>query len=428
MSRLFYNVIGALFRLGLKAYYRLEIRGIENYSESPSTLIVANHKRDMDSILLATVFYFQDGFLRPGREISFMGSENLFQPGFLATWINGPKFLQKLLAPISLNYILRSLNAHPIGKLDFDSLPLHDALQVIEKHDGDRRLSEVIDDELAAELVRSSGHRSSDPRISRYLNTEGYPRKKIDVQDLKKSYRKVVKRNKLGSVKQQLGEFIDLLNQGQILYITPEGQLSSNGLLGPLKDSMLILIDETDPVITITPTNITYDFLTEGKGTVFVNVGSEMEHLSEMGREGKSELIRESILSLTTVTMSQLGSRQLVKATDEDKLSVKEDELWQGVLRDLNRLREQDIWIDTRLTKVEGREECWEKFLKYCEREDIIRYQSRGTVDIDGNLGRSKGVKDRLGLNRKIGYRRDPLRYCANELRALSQIDLIELD
>ncbi len=66
MYRVFYTLIGVLFRLGLLPFFRVTIGGMENYSQAPSSMIVTNHKRDLDSILVASAFYFRNGYLRPG--------------------------------------------------------------------------------------------------------------------------------------------------------------------------------------------------------------------------------------------------------------------------------------------------------------------------------------------------------------------------
>lgn len=425
MSWLVYNLIGLVFRLGIKPFFDLQIDGMEHYSESPSSLIVANHKRDLDSVLIASVFYYHEGFLNPSTPVSFMGDENLFQPGFLADWIKGPRLLKKVLQPLSLNYVLQCLNAYPIGKLNFHSVPVHEALRIIQEEDDDPELREVIEEEALKKLLEDTSFGSPYMRISEFFEKEGYPRKKIKSSYFKSEFRKAVKQTKLGAVKEQLGKFIELLNQGAILYITPEGRLSQDGMLGQLKDSLLILIDEAETEVVVVPTNITYDFLTDGKTKIFVQAGEEMSGLDQLDRKEKSKKLRRRILGLTTINLGQLASYHLVAAQEAGRDKVGEKELRSQVKDNLEFFKSSDFNVDESLAEPEGVEQRWESFINYCRK--------RGVLDVEekkGKGGRTLELDSDLGYDRKTaprGYRRDPVNYCANEIKGLEKVGLVEL-
>ncbi len=425
MSWLVYNLIGLTFRLGIKPFFELQIDGMEHYSESPSSLIVANHKRDLDSVLIASVFYYNEGFLNPSTPVSFMGDENLFQPGFLADWIKGPKLLKKVLQPLSLNHVLQYLNAYPIGKLDFHSVPVHEALRIIQEKDDDPKLREVIEEKALKRLLKDTSFGSPSMRISEFFEKEGYPRKKIKSSYFKSEFRKAVKQTKLGAVKEQLGKFIELLNEGAILYITPEGRLSQNGMLGQLKDSLLILIDEAETEVVVVPTNITYDFLTDGKTKIFVQVAKEMSGLDQLGRKEKSRRLRRKILGLTTINLGQLASYYLVEAHKTGRDKISEKELRDQVNDTLEFFKESQFNVDDRLSERKGVDKRWESFINYCRK--------RGVFEVEANMGREERTLELdsdLGYDRETpprGFRRDPVNYSANELKGLEKVGLIEL-
>ncbi len=425
MSWLAYNLIGLTFRLGIKPFFDLQIDGMEHYSESPSSLIVANHKRDLDSVLIASVFYYHEGFLNPSTPVSFMGDENLFQPGFLADWIKGPKLLKKVLQPLSLNHVLQWLNAYPIGKLDFHSVPVHEALRIIQEEDDDPELREVIEEEALNKLLEDTSFGSPYMRISEFFEKEGYPRKKIRSSYFKSEFRKAVKQTKLGAVKEQLGKFIELLNEGAILYITPEGRLSQDGMLGQLKDSLLILIDEAESEVVVVPTNITYDFLTDRKTKIFVQAGEEMRGLDRLDRKEKSKKLRRTILGLTTINLGQIASYYLVKARETGRDKIDEKELRGRVNDTLEFFKESKFNVDDRLSELEGVEKRWESFINYCRKRNVLTVEGNRRVG-----GRVLELESDLGYNRETaprGYRRDPVNYCANELKGLEKVGLIEL-
>lgn len=419
MFELLYYIIGLGVRLGIKPNFNLNVHGLDNYSETPSTLIVANHKRDLDSVLLASVFYFEEGFLHPGHHVAFMADENLFQPGFLGNWIKGPKIIKKILQPFSLGYVLHKLHAYPIGKLDFHSVPVHDALRIIKEINGDYRLNEIIKEDALTDLLGGDSFGRPGMTISEFFDSEGYPREKIKSNCFKSAFRKAVKKTKLFGVRKQLDKFIELLNDGEVIYITPEGTLSSNGMLGKLKDSLLILLDEAETDVVVTPTNITYDYMTDGKTFIFVNIGEEIEGLGGVDRKEQSDILRDRILQLTTVNLGQVASYFLVNARDEGIRKVGEDEFLSRVREYLNEARKAGFRVDENLDDRAGLEKRWQDFVKYC--------LDRGAIERDGSLFR---INEELGYDRSSiprGYRRRPVKYCANEIKDLERIGLLEL-
>ncbi len=420
MFELLYYLIGVAVRVGIKKNFTLRVNGLENYTETPSTLIVANHKRDLDSVLLASVFYFRNGFLHPSHHVSFMGDENLFQPGFLGSWIKGPKFLKKVLQPLSLGYILRGVHAYPIGKLDFHSVPVHDALRIILETNGDHRLNEIIKEDALHDLLEDASFGHPDMTITEFFNSEGYPRKKIKSSCFKSSFRKAVKKTKLFGVRKQLDTFIDLLDEGEIIYITPEGTLSRNGMLGKLKDSLLILLDEANTDVVVTPTNITYDYLTGGKTKILVNVGEEIEGMSGVDRKEQSRVLRQRILRLTTVNLGQLASYYLVNADGGGQEIIEEDEFFAQVREYLEEAREAGFHVDEDLNTTDGLEKRWQSFINYCEDRGVLSRVGNGRFRLEDGLG-----YDRTEIPR--GYKRKPVEYSANEVKDLEKVGLLDL-
>ncbi len=420
MYKFFYTLIGIIFRLGLLPFFRVTIEGTENYSESPSSMIVTNHKRDLDSILVASVFYFRNGYLRPGEQIAFMGDENLFQPGFLGDWLDKSRVLKNALKSVSVGSILKKLGAYPIGKLEFNSLPVYEVLKIIESENGSCPLAEVLEKRTSKSLTKSFSKALSEPTIADYFKQQGYPRKTLTLREIKKPYRKLIKQKKVEEVKKQLRTFVKLLDEEGILYITPEGRLSEDGALGSLRDSLHILVEDTESGITVVPTNVTYDFMTSNKPTIFVRIGSEIRGLSNLDRKARTERIRKAILGLTTVTMGQLGSRQLVKSARENRFQVSAEKLRSQAWRDLAKLTDRGVMVDKRLKDPQQAIKRWEGFRNYCINKEILQVDqsSQNLLIIDPQLGFNRREIDR-------GYRKDPVRYSANELEALEEAGLV---
>lgn len=427
MYWLLYYLVGVAFKVGVRSFFQVQVDGLENYSEDPSTLVVTNHKRDLDSLLIATELFFKNGLLHPGKQISFMAAQNLFEPGFLGTWLQGPKILQKLLSSVSLGKVLTELKTYPISHLNFRSIPIHEALQIILTQDGNHKLEEILREKTRKKILDDPPTQQA-TTIADFFELEGFPRDQISLRKFKPPYRKIIKQQKVESVKDQLSKFIDVLDEGGVLYITPEGQLSSDGRIGRLKDSLLILLEETNNEVTLTPTNVTYDFLTDSKRTVFVTIGEEMRGLSKLERKARSKQIRRAMVKLTKITMSQLGSRQLVKVIRETDNYISKKRLRERVYEDFQTINNQELNLDKSLTDPANRNKRWKQFLKYCKKRDIIKETRKQRLKVDPELGAAQNSNDRLGLSRKIGYKIDPVRYCSNELLSLEKLGILDLN
>ncbi|MFB6214475.1 MAG: 1-acyl-sn-glycerol-3-phosphate acyltransferase, partial [Candidatus Bipolaricaulia bacterium] len=279
--------------------------------------------------------------------------------------------------------------------------------------DDDHELKEIIKEEALKDLLEGSSFGSPDMTISEFFEREGYPRKKINSRNFKSEFRKAVKKSKLSAVKDQLGKFVQLLNEGAILYITPEGTLTQSGMLGPLKDSLLILIDEADSDVTVVPTNITYDFTNTGKTRILVNLGEEMSGLEEYDRKERSTRLRKTILGLTTINLGQLASYHLKSAKEEGREKVELGELHEKVLEDLEYFERRGYNLDDKLSDREGIEQRWRSFIDYCLERGILERKGSGKYNEEEVLALSPDLgHDRTEIPR--GYRRDPVNYCAN--------------
>ena len=80
---LYYGLV-ALFYAAPRFLYHVEVYGAQNFRHRPSTMIVANHKRDLDSVILPPTLLFNG--VRPKRPLYFAGREDMFWRGFLASF------------------------------------------------------------------------------------------------------------------------------------------------------------------------------------------------------------------------------------------------------------------------------------------------------------------------------------------------------
>ncbi len=103
-------MIASLFYVGASATHDVVIYGREHASGYHPTIVLSNHKRDLDSLVLAAAAYFVRGVGRPSQQLVFTLREDAFWPDFLEGYLHwrGP-FRLSVRAP------LRLIKAYPMG-------------------------------------------------------------------------------------------------------------------------------------------------------------------------------------------------------------------------------------------------------------------------------------------------------------------------
>jgi len=82
IDEFFAGVVATAFHVWARLFYSIEVRGKRNFTRSPSTIIIINHRRDPDIPILGPEVYFRRG-LRPGKRPWFFTREGFFYP---AAW------------------------------------------------------------------------------------------------------------------------------------------------------------------------------------------------------------------------------------------------------------------------------------------------------------------------------------------------------
>lgn len=97
VANLFTTLIASAFHIGVRFSCDVEINGLNNYTGVPSTLIVSNHKRDLDILVIGPALHFRNRFPPPLTRPYFAARDDEFAPGFLATYYNLPKWLNHII-------------------------------------------------------------------------------------------------------------------------------------------------------------------------------------------------------------------------------------------------------------------------------------------------------------------------------------------
>jgi len=113
----FCGLIAWLFYLAPRLAYEVQVRGQEHISGQHPVLIVSNHKRDLDSLILVALSYLHGGFEGHSHPIAFALREDASWRGFLQAYLRLPGLAGRILGATSLRGHLHMLRAFPIGYL-----------------------------------------------------------------------------------------------------------------------------------------------------------------------------------------------------------------------------------------------------------------------------------------------------------------------
>ncbi len=423
--------------------YQVEVHGEENFSYQPSTVITCAHKRDIDISVVIPCLYFMQrpGRLKALRGLYFPARDDLYERGFLMIyfpWLDSFRFLMRRTS-VAFNF--RAVQACPV-KLP-DEQTANQLLNETIRLEGDLPLVASLTNEwcqkLIGELPANSKLRLSDAvKLAPLTVLAQYATPRMFSEPLATRIRERHHRTIMG----QLRHLTRVLDKGGSLFIAPEGRVTPDGRFGKMRAAFTRIVQQTHVNLRMLPINLTYDFMDNQKPKVIVNIGQEVTHLNGYSKTDLSELVKQRVARLATVTLSGLASRWLIE-TGEDgrewvRLNTLRDELW----AQLSHLRQTNVPMDNRLQTRQGFEERLAGFIQFgfgkgqlfLNEPDTIPTQVEAAADSAEDFS---PIYDRwLHLNIPNVLRTEcnkpddnPARYSYNELQALlTAWDLLEAE
>jgi len=392
-----YYGLAALFYLAPRILYDLHIDEDEATTFPPSTLVVTNHKRDLDSVILTAALYWRQ---RPPRApLHFAGREDMFYPGFLAHFEVVPRWLRRLLYALDLTAVMEALRVFPVRRFPERTMDeaLREALQLF----GDRPLAEVLVPEEAEPVVRRLGPSA---RLSHALAWEFRARwrRPARLRAFREELRPQVQARQREVVTAQLGALADLVNRGGVLYIAPEGVISPDGRLQPFRSGLRHLLSLARGA-RIRPACIVYDFMKPGPLRVFIRVG----RLLPAGGppEAAAALARRRLAGLHVVTGSQLCSQVAWEALARGQEALPPEILAEEAVRLAARLQEEGLRVDGGFLRAPAaRVRQWTAYAR-----------ARGIL-----AGGGPAVRITPAIAQQPAtHWGNPVRYCVNELQSV---------
>ena len=368
-------VVYGMFWLMGRALFRVRVRRGERPEPGQAKIYVGHHKSDLDGLLVMPTTYWSPHIADEVARGGIVAGEHIFQPGFLAGYVvRNPRWLSFLLYPICLDKVMRAIGWYPIPQARKRYLLSHflDILSV----EGDLPLSEVF-------LHDPARHVPGAGPDARFRSVLGWSYRDplftmCGFSIFKPDLRYALTQRHKARVAASLAVFTAILNQGGALGISPHGFMSRDGRMSRIKSGMSQIIDSAEREVAVLPGNLTYDFMSTGRKTVFVASGRTLYGVNGWSRERLEGEVRQAILAATTVTLGHLAARVVREHAAEGEHEIDETAFRAEIHARAQRMARDGYAVDERLLRPGPLSRRWRRFLTYCRRRSLL--QRRGKV------------------------------------------------
>lgn len=362
------RVLALSFWLVGRTVFRVRVRGLEHFTNEPATLIVTNHKSDFDLLLLVPALSRAHGGQGPIRRLAFVAAERMFQPAYFSTYLlPRPRWLSRLLYPVNLSAALQGLHAYPIGHARRRKLGAH--LRALRAWLGNAPLqalfAHAVEDVLPGIAKEARIEDALRWRFVQALDAE------YDFSIFKPELEKKLREHHLEGIFRDLARFAALLDQGDPLFLAPEGDLSHDGSLGQLKAALPRLIGMTQAALKVLPVHLTYDTMATGRATAFVSIGPQLDDVQRWPKAQLKKQIRQRIQTLGTITLPQLAASCWSDPPHCPWLELQD--LKVHIQDKARRLHGEGFLVDDQLLSPGAFDRRWRRFLRHGRRKGLFR-------------------------------------------------------
>lgn len=416
------SVVAFIMQLVSKGVYRIEVRGSENFSHVPSTIIACGHKRDSDiPIIVPRLYLFQKPISRHKylKLMHVATRDDVLEQGFLILYFPVLDFLRPLISRMSISHWFRSLQSCPV-KLP-DEQTVNQLLNETLRLEGNLNAIESLDETWRTRLL---GTAANQPDLTIKDIIMKAPLKALAQYATPRMFREpLANRIRLrhhATMHEQLRYLIRVLEKGGSLIVLPEGRVTPDGRFCKMRAALIRLVQQARVETRLLPVNLTYDFMDSERANVTMIIGPEVTMLKHHSKSELADIIREKVAGLVCVSMSGLVSRALIEAVSRGASQIKLSQFKEEIWAEAQRLRSLGLALDRQLATRQEFEERFERFMDYAWHKGGF-FLVGPMFAADSSKGHDWIRLDRPALLREECTRHsdNPARYCYNELTEL---------
>jgi hypothetical protein len=309
-----YDAVGHGMWAYSRAAFRVRLLSDGRFAPEPGTLVVATHRRETDVPILCPPLYFGMGGTRNRTDrLHFAARDDMFLPGFFAGFPPDlPQRARRLLYPVGVGRWLPLVNVFPIRSARVARLGEVFAARP------DEPLADLVPAEtVEAFRVRGPVGRAGDALRGAYADLlwqavspgEGVTGDLDDFWSRRAA--------------QAAGDFrhlVELLRDGRVLVVFPEGRPSPDGEIGPIRPGIGALVRRGRPA-AMRPLAVAYDPLVRGRTHVHLALGEPVAPPSD---DVETEILR--LLRRTMpLTCGQVVASRLEAGAEADPTALERD-------------------------------------------------------------------------------------------------------
>jgi hypothetical protein len=395
----------------------VRIHGLDYDTRAPRTFYVITHKRDFDAFVPLPRLMAHRGWRAFTSELQFAMRGDGFQVGFLSRIVQRPAWFARALRPLNVGPVLRGVGVHPLDSLHLRpaEIWIREALRV----DGATTVGELLAPVTVEMLATRTGTRVAKlaaRSASSLLKWRYFPflQEEVGPEIFTPVARRRAELRVLATAKEQLADCVDWLRAGGSLYTSPEGLLSTDGRLSPLRAGLTRVVRAAPVDTRVQPIAIIYDFMATGRLRMWIDLAPAIEGGAALTNRELEQQVRAAWMDVARFTCTQLASGLLMYRCEQGQRATRIATLEAGVLAWARELASMDRQVDPALLSEEGVHRCVASYLTYAELHGIIRHYGDSIVLAPGS---PTEITTKPG---DVGYRYSPLRYAANEMREMA--------
>src|SRR5215472_2236198 len=422
-------MIGGAFWLASRLFYSIEFHGLGYDTGAPRTYLAISHRRDLDPIISLPTLLSHRGWRAWAGDIHFALRDDAFSPGYLAHLLPSPRWLSRLLHPLSLGPVLHWLGAHPLEHLHIRPAEewIRDVLQI----EGDMPCGEVLAPSFIQDLAATAGEpgRHIEESSLSHILSWRYHRvlaRYSGPEILIGPTRRHAEKNLLKQVKEHLSDLAAWLWSGGSLYGAPEGRLSPGGNISPISAVLHRLLRISPPDTSIIPISISYDFMTVRRPRIFVDLAPAIASAPSLETRQLDAQLRQAWLQSARFTCTQLACSFLLQASRAATTSFTLNDLVANVGLQARSLAEAGRHVDQRLLQSVDARRLAAAFLMYAARHGLVYRTGRDTWKPHPEKVPALLADNTIPIavpTGHVGYDQAPLAYAWNDLQDMLSVN-----
>ncbi len=391
-------------RIASRCCVRLHVAGLENLENAPGLVVTVCHRSDLDGVIIPPVFHRHCRGTGPVGRCAFVSGEHVFQRGFMAGYVlPRPRWLHPLLFRVSVSGVVRAFRFYPIpmAKRRFLAAHLNDLLTAA----GDLPLRDVLADSPEAVFPGAP-----DGATIRAVYRSRYAKELFTLHDpdaFRPEVAALLDTRQRDAIRESLDVFARVLDDGDALFIAPEGALSPDGRIGRIKSGLRQIVGRASRATTLLPVCVTYDFMTTGRPAAYLRIGPPIRDARTWPDEEWPHRVRRLLARETTVTFSQLAGQYVLEQTEAHDGPLDMAAMKAALTRRAANCAAHGLHVAEALLQGPAFERRWARFLGYCRRH-ALREVGNGVLAINN----PRTTPARHAVHARVS----PWVYAANEL------------